>query len=75
VLVPVFFGDHDITLSVILGVDNYPALPVFARINGNLDFGVRIYSNVEDLPMAGEPGIRPTAVIADSDWSDAVDNK
>jgi hypothetical protein len=69
------FGDDDVTLAVILGVDDDPALPVLIGINGNLDFGVRVHANIEDLSMAGEPGIRPATVITDTDGSDAVEDK
>lgn len=70
-----FFGYDNVALPVILCVDYDLALPVIARINSNLYFGVRINANIEYLSMAGEPGICPAAVVTDADWSNTIDDK
>jgi hypothetical protein len=48
---------------------------MIAGKNRDLDFCVRIYSDIEDPSMAGEPGIRPAAVITNANRSDAIDDK
>jgi hypothetical protein len=68
------FGDDDVSLAIILSVDDDPALLAVTGIDGDLDFGVRVDANVENLAVTREPGIRPTAVVTDADGSHAVDD-
>jgi hypothetical protein len=70
-----FFGYDDVSLPVILGANNNLVIPILTRVDCNLNFRVWVYANIEDLSMAGKPGIRPTTVITDAYGCDTVDDK
>ena len=44
------------------------------RVDRDLDLGVGVDRDVEDLAVAGEPGVGPAPVVADADRGDAVDD-
>ena len=70
-----FFRNDHIAFPVILSVNDDLAGTAVVGKHGNLDFGVRVHADIEDLTMPGEPGIRPAAVIADADGCHAIDDK
>jgi hypothetical protein len=70
-----FFRNDHVAFPIILSVNDNLAGPPIVWKNGNLYFGVRVHADIEDLTMPGEPGIRPAAVIADADGSNAVDDE
>ena len=56
-----------IPLAIVFGVDDDALLLAVERIDFNLYFGVGVDADVEYLAILGEPGIGPTAVVADAD--------
>ena len=68
------FGDQNVTIAIILGMDDDPVFLALAGINSNLDFSLRVNANVENLAMSCKPGIRPPAIVTDSNWCDAVND-
>ena len=40
----------------------------------HLDFHIRIHANVEDLAPLGKPGIRPAAIVTNSNGGYAIDD-
>ena len=44
-------------------------------IDHDLDFGIRVHSNIEDFSVPSKPCIRPSTVITDSDGCNAVNDK
>ena len=75
VLIPTLFADHGVALAIVFGVDHDAVLLFAIWEHLDLDFGVRVDSDVEDLTVTGKPGICPAAIIADADRGDAVDNR
>jgi len=71
--VGVMVGDG-VDIAVILGVKRDPVLERLDGKHLDLHLDIGIHTDIEDLPMAGEPGIGPAAVVADAYRRHAVDH-
>jgi hypothetical protein len=65
----------NVPLPVVLGEDDDPLILPVVGVDLDLHFHVGVDADVENLAILGEPGIRPTAVVADADGGHAVESR
>jgi len=63
-----------VTLTIILRVEDDAIVPTVVWIDLDLHFSIGIDTDVEDLPIPGEPGVSPPPVVANADRGDTVDD-
>src|ERR1022692_3680348 len=63
-----------VPFAIVLGVQYDPAGQLPDRVNLDLYLDIWGHGDVEDLAVSGKPGVGPTAVVADADRGDGVDN-